>query len=34
MVGDPIAEEGIAYLREINRSRKRIGKGLKSVDAA
>jgi hypothetical protein len=33
MVGDPIAEEGIEYLREINRARKRIGKGLKTVAA-
>ena len=29
MVGDPIAEEGIAYLREINRNRKKIGRGLR-----
>ena len=28
MVGDPIAQEGIAYLRDINRGRKRIGRAL------
>jgi len=33
MVGDPIAEEGIEYLRDINRNRKRIGKALKNVPA-
>lgn len=30
MVGDPIAEAGIEYLRDINRNRKRIGRGLKA----
>ncbi len=30
MVGDPIAEEGIAYLREINRNRTKIGRGLRA----
>ena len=30
MVGDPIAEEGIEYLRDINRNRKRIGRALRS----
>jgi len=34
MVGDPIAEEGIEYLRDINRNRKRIGKGLKPSASA
>jgi len=29
MVGDPIAQEGIDYLREINRSRKRVGRALR-----
>jgi hypothetical protein len=31
MVGDAIAEEGIAYLRDINRNRKTIGRALKNV---
>jgi hypothetical protein len=30
MVGDPIAEAGIEYLRDINRNRKRIGRGLRA----
>jgi len=30
MVGDPIAEEGIEYLRGINSTRKRIGRALRS----
>jgi hypothetical protein len=30
MVGDPIAEEGIAYLRDINRNRKKIGRALRT----
>jgi hypothetical protein len=29
MVGDPIAEEGIAYLREVNRERRKIGRALR-----
>ena len=33
MVGDPIAQEGIEYLREINRQRKRIGRTLQSTPA-
>lgn len=33
MVGDSIAEEGIAYLRDINRGRKTIGRALKSSPA-
>src|SRR5262249_32559489 len=31
MVGDAIAEEGIAYLRDINRGRKSIGRALKAA---
>lgn len=34
MVGDSIAEEGIAYLRDINRGRKPIGRALKANGAA
>ena len=34
MVGDDIAEEGIAYLRDINRGRKTIGRALKAAPAA
>jgi len=34
MVGDSIAEEGIASLRDINRSRKPIGRALKASNAA
>jgi hypothetical protein len=34
MVGDAIAEEGIAYLRDINRGRKPIGRALKSASVA
>jgi hypothetical protein len=34
MVGDTIAEEGIAYLRDINRNRKTIGRALKTSPAA
>jgi len=30
MVGDPIAMEGIDYLRDINRNRKRMGRALAS----
>jgi hypothetical protein len=30
MVGDPIAEEGIEYLKDINRNRRKIGKGLRA----
>ena len=30
MVGDPIAEEGIVYLREINAGRKKIGRAFKT----
>ncbi|HYB99293.1 MAG TPA: ferritin-like domain-containing protein [Candidatus Limnocylindrales bacterium] len=30
MIGDPIAEEGIAYLRELNSGRKKIGRAFKT----
>jgi hypothetical protein len=33
MVGDAIAEEGIAYLRDVNRGRKTIGRALKTAPA-
>ena len=30
MVGDDIADEGIAYLRDINRDRKHLGRALRA----
>jgi hypothetical protein len=33
VVGTDVAEEGIAYLRDINRNRKKIGRALQSVEA-
>lgn len=33
MVGEPIAEEGIAYLREVNRGRKKLGRAFKNPES-
>ena len=33
VVGTDVAEEGIAYLRDINRNRKKIGRALKYANA-